>query len=66
MKTRRFYKKLVLNKKTVANLNSDEMNVVQGGLTLQCQTKWVPTCDEPYTGLGERCHTGGTDCCVIC
>jgi hypothetical protein len=31
MKTKKFSKKLVLNKKTVANLNGNEMNLIYGG-----------------------------------
>ena len=31
MKTKRFVKKLVLNKKTVSHLDSDELNAVNGG-----------------------------------
>ena len=34
MKTKKtFYKKLVLNKETISNLNSEEMTVIRGGLT---------------------------------
>lgn len=66
MKTRRFYKKLVLNKKTVANLNSDELKVVQGGFIFTELVSCVPTCGEPYTGLGKTCRTNRTDCCPAC
>jgi hypothetical protein len=42
MKTKKFSNKLVLNKKTVANLKNGEMKEVQGG-------KSVPSCPCPYT-----------------
>ena|GEM_PF-732395 len=39
MKTKKFNRKLALNKKTIANLNFNEMNVVLGGeLTDNCTT----------------------------
>jgi hypothetical protein len=34
MKTKRFDKKLILNKKTIALLNNGEMNVVAGGYSV--------------------------------
>lgn len=36
MKTKRFDKKMVLNKKTIAHLENRVMNVVQGGATITC------------------------------
>jgi natural product precursor len=47
MKTTKFSKKLVLNKKTVANLENGEMKKVQGGKTVvSCpcpDTEFCPT-----------------------
>ena len=50
MKTKRFPKKLVLKKTTVANLNKQEMNALQGGATeLTCGPTWE-TCDPKRCG----------------
>ncbi len=65
MKTKRFEKKLVLNKNTIAHLNLDEMNVVQGGLTLTCATLCAITC-EHVTGEPVGCGTRKSDCCTTC
>jgi hypothetical protein len=62
MKTKRFDKKLVLNKTTIADLSNLEMNAVQGGTTLLC-THF--TCGEPHTGQ-MRCGTKDSDCCAMC
>ena len=65
MKVKHFSKKLVLNKKTVADLNIDEMNAVQGGFPrFTGVTLCVPTCGEPYTN--DPCPSRKTDCCIIC
>lgn len=49
MKTKKFKKKLALGKKTIVNLVSGEMQVVQGGKTvfpscLGCPYTETPTC----------------------
>jgi hypothetical protein len=36
MKKKLFTKKLTLNKKTISNLNPDELNKVRGGMTYTC------------------------------
>jgi hypothetical protein len=64
MKAIRFNKKLVLNKKTIVNLNNDEMSEAQGGATFLC-TQWEPTCCSGISGT-PRCNTAGTNCCVQC
>lgn len=65
MKTKRFDKKLVLNKKTIAHLDIREMNAVQGqGATLILCTP--VTCGEPHTGEPVGCKTHGSNCCAIC
>jgi natural product precursor len=53
MKTKNFSKKLVLKKKTVANLNTGEMNDVKGGTGFFCQTDATCTfdCSDHYTCL---------------
>ncbi len=59
MKTKKFEQKLVLNKKTIADLNYEAMKKVQGGdsidicvtdrvtrcETLECCGTWKRTCD---------------------
>jgi hypothetical protein len=64
MKTKHFDKKLVLNKKTIAHLGSDELNAVNGGLSANttcpevCMILSKPTCPGlttcPLTGF-PRC-----------
>ena len=63
MKTKRFEKKLVLNKKTIAHLENQGMHAVQGGATLACT---IVTCGEPYTGEPIGCGTRKSDCCTPC
>lgn len=36
-------KKLTLNKKTISNLDINELNLVKGGATLKCGTSACPT-----------------------
>jgi len=63
MKAKRFNKKLVLNKKTIADLSIDEMNAAHGGVTTSGCTLKV-TCSVP---TGPNCGpTRETFCCVIC
>ncbi|NIM16932.1 MAG: rSAM-modified peptide [Candidatus Aminicenantes bacterium] len=55
MKTKKFSEKLKLNKKTIAHLDNDEMNVVYGGIRTALCPSWIksqcgcvtdePTCD---------------------
>ncbi len=44
MKTRKFDKKLALNKETVANLNKDEMKNAHGGKPFTRETLCPMTC----------------------
>ena len=53
MKTKKFTKKLTLNKRTVSNLNADEMNAVHGGDETNEPTICVYTCNT-------RCNS---NCC---
>ena len=64
MKAKRFNKKLALNKKTIADLSIDEMNVVHGGETVPICTIIGPTCVVPTEG---KCGpTIATMCCAQC
>lgn len=59
MKSKAFNKKLSLNKKTVANLNDKEMQVIYGGDTAEpsiCITRCVSNCACTIT----RCSV----CCI--
>ena len=49
MKAKTLLKKLTLNKKTIANLESKEMNAIRGGISSPrslcvCHTKSIPYC----------------------
>ena len=67
MKVKKFSKKLTLNKKTIANLNPNELKVVRGGDdTLICPpptkhsiccTIDVHTCDTCFTYCGTCAYT---------
>jgi hypothetical protein len=46
MKPKKFEGKLVLNKKTIANLESDEMNVAHGGMKYTYQQACTDECTE--------------------
>jgi predicted component of type VI protein secretion system len=54
MKTKKLSKKLVLNKKTVSNLNLSYLKSVKGGLTYKCPTD-ILICDT----YAEECLTLG-------
>ena len=56
MKTKKFNKKLVLNKKTIVNLKNGQMKKVQGGKT-------YPPCGSPCT---EFCDTWIFTICDPC
>jgi natural product precursor len=70
MKTKKFEEKLTLNKKTIADLNSSEMNGLKGGQIIPdemsryytlcgCPTKWEYSC---FTYCGScPCQTGVED-----
>lgn len=50
MKSKRFNKKLLLNKKTISNLSHDQLDDVRGGTAVTCVwvscdcTKFIPLC----------------------
>jgi hypothetical protein len=52
-KTKNFKKKLTLNKKTVANLEGNEMNVINGGVE---QTVTCYQCDTRQSCEATRCY----------
>ena len=59
MKTRKFEKKLALNKETISQLN---MRYVQGGInitlgTALCKTLHPGRCGDPYTRFPMLCNT---------
>jgi hypothetical protein len=60
MKTKKFHKKLALNKKTIVHLSNGDLKGVDGG-KLDCATGEVPTC---ITYNTYTCHTceGYTNC----
>jgi natural product precursor len=56
MKNKNFNKKLVLNKKTIVDLDNTEMNNLRGGVETEtptiCRTRCVSNCDTcPTVGL---------------
>ena len=60
MKTKRFSKKLVLKKNTVANLDNSDMNVLHGGAVWTeertvCHTKCATDCWCSPTILPSKC-----------
>jgi hypothetical protein len=74
MKPKKFNKKLSLNKKTIANLNTNHMGIVQAGhdetsaicpyTDCGCVTGRVTFCGDtcPATGCGATCATAGATC----
>ena len=72
MKTKKFSKKLNLNKKTIVDLNNDDMRFVNGGATSKCET-WVPEesvclictslCPTDYNPVSECCSHPVSECC---
>ena len=65
MKTKKFNKKLRLNKKTVANLNGSMMGHVHGGVTPENQLTQSPSCFLPHTECPD-CTMVTCQTCVTC
>lgn len=66
MRSKRINKKLSLNKETVANLHSDEMNAVQGGTGISgapCVSVIIP-CTETFHTCLSGCVCFETDNCA--
>jgi natural product precursor len=62
MKTKKYRKKLILNKKTIADLNNKKMNAVLGG---GIETKKGDTC--PWTCPYQYCFPYKTETtCIQC
>ena len=72
MKTKKFHKKLALNKKTIADLGGKEMSGLKGGKILPteptwmtcpgaCQTHYIATCITWACGWSCPCGTGQED-----
>jgi len=55
MKAKKFTKKLVLNKKTIGDLNEDTMTKVFGGATVDCT--WPPYKFGPPSICPTTCYT---------
>ena len=65
MKTKKFSKKLVLKKESIANLNANEMKVVQGRGTYETYTgccACLSTPDPCYTNTNCSCPTCQDTC----
>jgi hypothetical protein len=68
MKTKKLNKKLVLNKKTIAQLTMDKSNSIRGGLTRTVGGPFCPTgecsalCDTYDDCEFPRCTDWGTSC----
>ena len=73
MKPIKFSKKLRLNKETIADLNSTEMNAANGGAAEKCTVaEWCPetdSCPNTVTVCQTDCPSGtmiGRQCCNLC
>jgi hypothetical protein len=66
MKTKRFEKKLVLNKKTISDLTPNQMNEIKGGITDTCITM-DPDENCTYT-IGKTSHAASffPTLCYMC
>ncbi len=67
MKVKKISKKLVLSKKTIANLENSELNVIQGGRTASPRGTCHTWCDvDPYLSICACEYTGYTACDTYC
>jgi hypothetical protein len=79
MKTKKINKKLVLTKKTIANLSGAEMNVQRGGEPSDVCTLYLPRCigitkrdcppsvvTDPYMCYSDACRTQDYTNCPAC
>ncbi len=63
MKTKQFNKKLVLNKKTIADLSWGDMKSIRGkGIHGGSETVQIACCPQTLTAAG--CLQRRTDCCL--
>jgi len=65
MKTKRFDKKLVLNKKTIAHLGRGELNAVEGGIECLMTISYCPTYRTCPTDC-KTCLQTGVPVCLAC
>lgn len=63
MKTKKVNQKLVLKKRTVANLNTAEMRYIQGGLVNEVKYK---TIEESYCVCTTTCPSETYHCTTTC
>lgn len=63
MKSKAVNKKLAINKKTVANLNNNDLNQVNGGRSNQI---CVELSDESYCLTACTCPYSATECPLYC
>jgi hypothetical protein len=66
MKIKKFEKKLALNKKTIANLNGNEMNTIKGGLLWQSKVDPEACANETGDIVCESCVSCYETCPVAC
>jgi hypothetical protein len=69
MKTKKFNKKLALNKKTVADLNGSDMDYAHGGGIPPCElTQGHSTCPTADISCGGTCAASEcqSECPLIC
>lgn len=65
MKIKKFHKKLVLNKRTIAHLSNSEQDVVKGGaVTRTCPS--VQLCTNTDQECGTTCPRTGVPICAEC
>ena len=69
MKTKKFGKKLTLNKQTISNFNQDAMRAIRGGTDLSCVIECTKT-ENPYNTCppcpGTQTCQCGTNTCTQC
>ena len=65
MKCKKFEKKLVLNKETIADLKTEEMKDAAGGMTGPYCFTWLLTCGPNSCNL-DICYTLDTAPGIIC
>jgi hypothetical protein len=69
MKTKKLNKRLTFSKSTIADLNSKELNSLDGGGTVTCAVTCLWTCPQtcntcPFTCMYTDAHQPGTNCYV--
>jgi hypothetical protein len=62
MKTKKFNKKLTLNKATIADLHNGEMGKIQGGFDNTNVSKCLACLETTYSDCLSQCPPGGAAC----